>query len=229
MSRAIVFDLDETLYQERRFALSGFAEVARHVESRFGTPAFAAFALLRRTLATGHRQTAFQDLVTAHGLPAGTVEELIAIYRQHAPRLRLPHVSATVLRDLRRRWKIGILTNGSPDIQARKVAALGLSDLVDAVVFGLDTGPGKPDRAAFTAVLDRLGVPAQASIFVGDDPRCDIMGARQAGMKTIRIRQGIHGRTLVAPDDEADVAVDSLKEVPATVAGLVAPVDCYVS
>jgi putative hydrolase of the HAD superfamily len=229
LSRAIVFDLDDTLYRERRFALSGFAAVAREVERRSGAPASSSFAVLRRALTSGRRQRAFQDVVEHCGLPADSVTELIAVYRTHQPRLRLPLASSQVIHELRRRWKIGILTNGFPEIQARKVAALGLSDMVDAVVFGLDTGPGKPDIVAFSTVLDRLGVPAASSVFVGDDPRCDIMGARQAGMKTIRIRQGVHGRAFVAPGDEADVAVDSLTDVPAVVAGLVAPVACYVS
>jgi putative hydrolase of the HAD superfamily len=61
--RAIVFDLDETLYPERRFALSGFLAVARHVNGRYGVPTAAAFAVLRKALTDGRRPTAFQDLV----------------------------------------------------------------------------------------------------------------------------------------------------------------------
>ena len=133
------------------------------------------------------------------------------------------------MHELRRSWHIGILTNGHPDIQARKIAALGLSDNVDVVVYGLETGAGKPELAAFSTSSSAWAFEPHKAVFVGDDPLCDIMGARRAGMKTIRIRRGVHGHALVAPDDEADVAVDSLKEVPMVVAGLVAPVACDVS
>ncbi len=229
MSRAIVFDLDETLYPERRFALSGFAAVAREVNRVHGVPINAAFAVLRKALADGRRHLAFQDLVARFGLPPDVIESLIPAFRLHAPRLRLPKESASVLQQVRRNWMLGILTNGHADVQARKIAALGLSDMVDAVVYGAETGAGKPEPAAFSAILDRLCVQPHQAAFVGDDPRCDIMGARRAGMKTIRLRRGVHRHALVAPGDEADVTVDSLQEVPAVVAGLLAPVACHVS
>ena len=222
MSRGIVFDLDDTLYPERRFALSGFIAVAREAERLYGAPSGAGFAILRRALARGHRHTALQDLVSRFGLPGDAIELLRSVFRLHEPRLRLPRESAVVLRELKRDWKLGILTNGRPDVQARKIAALGLSDVVDVIVFGLDTGAGKPELAAFSTVLDRLRVRPRESVFVGDDPQCDIMGARRAGMKTVRIRRGVHGLALVTPDDEADAAIDSLKEVPTIAAGLVA-------
>jgi putative hydrolase of the HAD superfamily len=172
---------------------------------------------------------ALQELVSRFGLADDAIESLRSAFRRHAPNLRLPRQSAVVLRELRRDWKLGILTNGHPDIQARKIAALGLSDKVDAVVYGLNTGAGKPELVAFATVLDRLGVQPHESIFVGDDPRCDIMGARRAGMKTIRVRRGVHGRAPVTQDDEADVAVDSLREVPTVAAGLLAPAACHVT
>lgn len=229
MSRGIVFDLDETLYPERRFALSGFIAVAREADRLYGVPTGAGFATLRLALAAGRRGTALQELVSRFGLPGSAIELLLSVFRLHEPRLRLPRESAVVLRELRRDWTLGILTNGRPDIQARKIAALGLSDAVDVVVYGLDTGAGKPERAAFATVLDRLRVQPRESVFVGDDPRCDIIGARRAGMNTVRIRRGVHGRAFVTPDDEADVTVDSLKDVPTIAAGLVAAVACHVA
>lgn len=229
MSRGIVFDLDETLYPERRFALSGFVAVAREADRVYGVPTAAGFATLRLALAGGRRGAALQELVSRFGLPGSAIERLLSVFRLHEPRLRLPRESAAVLRELRRDWKLGILTNGRPDVQARKIAALGLSDVVDVVVYGLDTGAGKPELAAFSTVLDRLRVEPRESVFVGDDPRCDIMGARRAGMRTVRIRRGVHGQAPVTPDDEADVAVDSLKEVPTIAAGLVAAVACHVA
>ena len=220
MCRAIVFDLDETLYRERRFMLSGFLAVAHMVERLFAVPAAEAFALLRRALARGQRGTALQELCVRFGLPAQTVGEFRALILGHQPRLRLPRESAAVLSKLRRDWKVGILTNGPAETQARKVAALGLVRKVDAIVYASDTGPGKPDPASFETVLDRLDARASESVFVGDDPWCDVFGARWVGMKTIRIHRGVHDRALAAPLYEADAVVGSLVAVPAVAAAL---------
>jgi putative hydrolase of the HAD superfamily len=138
--------------------------------------------------------------------------------------------SARVILELRRNWKIGILTNGIPDVQARKVAALGLAGRVDRVVYALNTGPGKPDAAAFESVLGRLEASAAESVFVGDDPECDIDGARRVGMKTVRVRGGgIHRGVTVDPAHDADWVVDSVTAVPAIVATLIPSEACHVA
>jgi putative hydrolase of the HAD superfamily len=211
-----VFDLDETLYRERQFVLSGFRAVARAVEARFGVAADEANAILRRELAQGRRQTAFQTLVINLGLPRGTVAELVTVFRSHRPRLRLPRPSAQVLAELRSRWAVGILTNGLPAVQAGKIAALGLADKVDAVVYASETGPGKPDARAFEVVLGRLGTQPRETVFVGDDLWRDIAGARRVGLKTIRVDRRVARSGPTQVRDEADAVVHSILEVPRT-------------
>jgi putative hydrolase of the HAD superfamily len=112
-------------------------------------------------------------------------------------------------------WRLGVLTNGLPDVQRRKVEALGLARLVDAVVYAQEwgSGRGKPDPEPFEAVRARLGTAAAATVFVGDDPWCDMYGARAAGMRTILMRRGgplerASGadRVVVALDDVLEAA-----------------------
>jgi putative hydrolase of the HAD superfamily len=80
-----------------------------------------------------------------------------------------------------------VVTNGLREVQARKVAALNLEGLVDAVVYAHDygSGAGKPDREPFLEALGRLDVPADKTVFVGDDDYCDIFGASRVGMHTV--------------------------------------------
>ena len=193
---------------------------AREAERLFAVPAADAFSLLRRALGRGPRNTVLQALCARFGLPAQAVIEFTALIRAHQPRLRLPRESAEVLGELRRDWKVGILTNGLAETQARKVAALGLVHQVDAIVYAFDTGPGKPEPAPFERVLDRLDARASESVFVGDDPWCDVFGARRVGMKTIRIHRGGHDRVPAAAVHEADAVVRSLAPVPAIAAAL---------
>lgn len=188
MTRALLFDLDDTLYAERQFVRSGFCVVAAEVESRFGVPRREALATLIGALRHGRRSRAIQELCSRHFLPSGVVPELVDTIRAHVPALRLPEATAATLIGARQAgWRLGVVTNGFSAIQARKASALGLHTLVDAIVYANEwgSGAGKPERAPFEAALAALAVSAGQAVFVGDDPRCDMFGARQAGLRTV--------------------------------------------
>ena len=132
-SRAILFDLDDTLYPLERFVMSGFRAVAAAVDARWRVPQAAALETLVSAVAVS-RGRELQVLAERHGLAAGAVPELVDVIRRHAPDLRLPELSLSVLGALRRDWRLGLVTNGRPDIQARKVHALGVRRLMDIIV-----------------------------------------------------------------------------------------------
>jgi putative hydrolase of the HAD superfamily len=188
-ARAVVFDLDDTLYPYRRFTTSGFVAVAAELERTDGLDARLGFAALWRASRGIDRGREIQACLAQYDLPAARATDLVEVLRHHTPRLRLPQAAADTLRTLRRLgWRVGVLTNGQPTIQRRKVAALDLAPLVDAVVYAAlhGAGAGKPDPECYAEVVRQLGVPAAASVCVGDDERCDVSGALAAGMHAIR-------------------------------------------
>ena len=221
MKRALVFDLDDTLYPERRFALSGFRAVAAHLAAQHGLSCPAAFERLRREMSAGRRAMAFQTLAKEYDLPSQVVEELRHVYRAHKPALKLPAATRAVLREARKTWKVAVLTNGAPEIQRRKVAVLGLAPLVDAVVYAHEVGEGKPDPSVFHAACAAVDVAAGASVMTGDNPWCDVDGARRAGLRAIRIRRGIHQHVDAGETGPADATVWTIGEVPWHAAQLV--------
>jgi putative hydrolase of the HAD superfamily len=186
-ARAVLFDLDDTLYPQRRFVLSGFAACARHLADAGHVEVRHAFRVLLAAWKGPRRGRELQACVEQFGLTESMVAELLEVMRGHPPSLRLPRGSASALSMLRPDWRLGIVTNGMPDVQRRKVAALGVGELVDTVVFANEhgTGLGKPDPAPFLEALTRLGVPADRAVFVGNDEACDIAGARAVGMRAI--------------------------------------------
>lgn len=219
--RAILFDLDDTLYALDRFVLSGFRAVAATVATEWGVDRTRAFATLV-TAGLSSRGRELQVLATWAGRDAGVVPALVEVMRTHEPDLRLPALSAAVLDELRADWRVGVVTNGRPDIQARKVRALGLSRHVDTVVFAHEHGAGKPDAAPFLAACRRLAVSPRRTVFVGDDPVCDIAGAGGAGMQTIWLTPHLRPSSAVAAP-VADVTLTSIAAVPAAAARLIAP------
>ena len=217
--RAAIFDLDDTLYEREQFVQSGFKAVADELERRFHLPAPWILATLRRARMRGHAGRELQALCDDHGLPQTLVPELVDVIRRHEPSLTLGSVTSAVLAQMRADgWRIGILTNGRPATQRAKVEALGLEARVDAVLYAEEHAPGgKPGRAAFDAVLAAVGVPAERSVFIGDNLVCDIQGGRAAGLSTIRI---FNAGSPLRGENDAD-ALARLEEVPAAAGRLV--------
>ena len=95
--------------------------------------------------------------------------------------------------------KTAIVSNtpwGSPaDLWREQIKRLGLSDPVDAVVFCRDVGLRKPAKGIFEFALERLQASPGQCIFVGDDPRWDLVGPTAVGIEAVLIdRRGIWSR-----------------------------------
>jgi putative hydrolase of the HAD superfamily len=219
--RAILFDLDDTLYPYRAFVRSGFRAVGTRLAEERGLPTRAVLKVLRRALVGGARGRELQALCERFSLPASIVPELAEVIREHTPSLRLPRETVSVLSSLRDSWRVGVVTNGTPRIQRRKVAALGLDRFVDTVVFATEHGDGrgKPDATPFQAALERLGTNAAQAVFVGDDRHADIDGAAAVGMRTIHL--WTRDAACDCGSRAAGVHVNALAEVPATADRLV--------
>ncbi len=216
---AVLFDLDDTLYPQRRFVLSAFAAMAQHLSARFDVPARDVFRRLSRAYRGPQRGREIQLCLALYGWPESLTTALVDVSRSHRPSLRLPPASRAALAALRPDWRLAVVTNGTPRVQAAKIAALGLRPLVDAVVFAGEcgSGRGKPDREPFDAALTQLGVGPHRAVFVGDNEECDIRGAAALGMRTVRVSR----QPGVAGHSAADAVVRSMREVPDAVAGLV--------
>ena len=95
-TRAILFDLDDTLYPLARFVMSGFAAVA--APSNAGGRCRAPPRSRRSVSASAWPADAnCRCSPTRHGLPADVVAQLVDVIRLHVPDLRLPDLSAGVL------------------------------------------------------------------------------------------------------------------------------------
>jgi putative hydrolase of the HAD superfamily len=209
----LIVDLDDTLYPHEQFVRSGFAAVAMYVESMLGMPATDVASTLSRAHNGGAYGQEFQVLCDRHRLNPTIIPTLLKIFRSHLPVIALRPGVESVLGTMKRTgWRVAILTNGLPAVQRAKVLALGLSPLVDHIVYADEHAPGgKPAASAFLEAVRRLDVPVTRCVHVGDDPVCDIAGAKALRIRTIRLaKPGV----VVDPSAEADVVLDSLDELP---------------
>lgn len=216
--KAVIFDLDDTLYPYIQHVHSGFAAVASYVDRTFRVPARDAYATLRYASEGDTRGKEFQHLCDVYRLDRSiVVPALHREFKAHRPQLWLTHDAAAVLNTLRRGgWRLGLLTNGDPSVQKKKVEVLGLAASIDQIVYASEHAPGgKPAREPFVEVLRRLQVSPQDAVMVGDDPVNDVDGARALGIRTIFLARS--GR----PHHEgADAVVHALSDVPGAAAAL---------
>jgi putative hydrolase of the HAD superfamily len=206
--RAVLFDLDDTLYPEQAYVLSGFRAAAQHGAAVLGLDAAALERACVRLFTAGRRSDIFDAALRLLGRPVTpqAVAFLVEAYRTHVPQLHLPEETAMVLRALRPRYRLGVITDGYAAVQRRKVAALGLEPLVDVIVYTDDWGRAawKPAPDGFVAALEQLGIAPPQALYVGDNPAKDFIGARALGLQTIRL--------CVAGREHAAVRLDAARE-----------------
>lgn len=107
------------------------------------------------------------------------------------------------------RFPIGLVTNGSSDLQRLKLDQAGLTSAFEEVVVSGEVGVGKPTPAVFELVLDRMGAAPHGSVMVGDSWERDVEGALSVGMTACWIAGG---RTPPATDPRVTV-IDSVREL----------------
>jgi putative hydrolase of the HAD superfamily len=85
-----------------------------------------------------------------------------------------------VVRDVRHRARVGLLTNGTSRLVA-DLATLGIHDEFDVIFNSAELGFAKPDVVVYETVCARLGLHPGAVFFVDDSP-AHVDGARDAGL-----------------------------------------------
>jgi putative hydrolase of the HAD superfamily len=106
-------------------------------------------------------------------------------------------------------YLLGIVTNGFGRFQDRAIDGLRIRDYFDVILISEVEQVRKPQTEIFQRALNRLGVSACDSVFVGDNPEADILGAKSAKMWTIWKRNS-HWLEAKA----ADAVIDELNEIP---------------
>jgi putative hydrolase of the HAD superfamily len=101
-----------------------------------------------------------------------------------------------VLRQLRRRYRLGVVTNGIDRVQRSRLAASGLAPLFETIVTSQSCGFAKPDPRILHVALEAIGVAPRHAVYVGDDPVTDGAAAFAAGVRFVWVDrgQGTHGR-----------------------------------
>jgi len=214
--RAVIFDLDDTLYSERQFVSGGFVAAARWVAGQATCSADGCARALQRLFDRGERGHTFDMWLAEMGLPPALSTGMVRAYREHRPDLALhDDVASAIAHCTQAHLATGLVSDGYLDVQRRKVASLGLAEILTTIVLSDEFGRAfwKPATKPYLSAVERLDVLPHEAVYVGDNPRKDFEGARRSGLRSVRIRRsdGLYASEEAARRDaEPDREIKSL-------------------
>ena len=104
--------------------------------------------------------------------------------------VRLDPEAKNALERLRGRFRLGVVSNFAiPECVDKLLCLYGLDVFFDVVIVSAAVNKRKPHPEIFMKALEKLGVSAGETVFVGDTVDADVKGAKDAGMKTIYIER----------------------------------------
>lgn len=211
----LVFDLDDTLYPEREYVLSGFRAVDFWLQERKVAQGFGALA--EALFRDGRRGRIFDEVLSQLGVPKPEqwVPKLVEVYRNHQPTLQLFEDAGWALRHFRPGTKLGLITDGYLVTQQKKVASLDLAARVDHVICTdmLGRANWKPSPLSFEMMMQQLGGDAADYVYVGDNPAKDFLAPNRLGWASVRVRRPgtEHAQAEAEPDAAAQFELSDLR------------------
>jgi putative hydrolase of the HAD superfamily len=120
----------------------------------------------------------------------GFAFECSNIFREERKKINIvfPEV-LRCLKELKKNYRLGLVTNGVPDLQWYKIKKAGLEDFFKKVIISGEHGIGKPHVKIFREALTQLCSSVDETVMVGDNLNSDISGAQNMSMKSIWINR----------------------------------------
>jgi putative hydrolase of the HAD superfamily len=209
MITTVVFDLDDTLYDEIEYCKSGFAAVAEYLAGRPKMPsADRIFTALWSQFRTGNHTETINGALDELELPydEDLIRELVEIYRRHVPQIRLPDDSVEVLCELKAKYTLALLTDGYLPGQQFKVQSLAIEKYIKTIVYTEQLGREywKPSPAGFEKLIEILDERPKNMVYVADNGKKDFIAPNKLGFMTVQLIRP--ARLHTSGSEESDAA-----------------------
>ena len=179
-----VFDLDDTLYSERSYELSGI------------TAAWYKLSELNPDISTTmplelliNKREQWVDLILQIEPKNFTLSRdlLLEIYRSHFPSIELYDDSCQLLSFLvENKAKLAMITDGRSLSQRQKLKALNIEHLFKPIQISEETGYPKPNSESYLEI--EMVYPNHQYLYVGDNPKKDFVTPNKLGWSTYGLK-----------------------------------------
>ena len=192
----LIFDLDDTLYPERDYAIGGFRAAARWAERELGLAVSPdkMVALLDQGLLGQLFQQTLQEAKPSHSVD--DLKAFVRAYGQHTPQLKLFDDAAAALDAWQHKSKLGLITDGHAATQHAKISALALASRFQHIIatgaLGPDRAFHKPHPRSFDLMQTALGAPDDRFVYIGDNLSKDFVAPNALGWMSVWIDRPAH-------------------------------------
>lgn len=218
----LIFDLDDTLYDESRFVDGGLAAVARYGQDRWGWDAGRSLDTLREILAREGRGKVFDRWLEGHDAwSRGRARDCVQAYRNHRPEIELFPAGRRMIDRYRPIGPLYLVTDGHKIVQRNKVDALDLWPDFERIFithrFGV--AAAKPSTHCFERIKAETGCAWGDMIYIGDNPAKDFVNLTPLGVTTIRVLTGVHSGVAAPAGHDALFTIPDLDALPDVLTG----------
>ena len=230
MITTVIFDLDDTLYDEIEYCKSGFNAVAEFLakfpaalpdlkQQKIFTALFGEFT-------AGNHKTTFNAALDQLKIPFDqeTIAKLVTIYRTHKPKITLSEQTKNTLDVLHPQYQLALLSDGFLPAQELKTEALKITEYFQSIVYTEQLGRQfwKPSPKGFTKILQELSSEPQNCVYVADNALKDFIAPNQLGITSIQITRPNRIHTENPPSEDAAPRhiITSLTQLPALLKGI---------
>lgn len=213
MIKAVIFDLDGTLL-DRDSSLQSFvanqydrfANSLGHIDRQ---------SYIRRFIeldCRGHvwKDKVYQSLIEEFEIAQVSWQFLLDDYEtkfiNHC--VPFPYLIDTINLLKQQDYLLGMITNGRTIFQSRSIQGLGIEEYFNTIVISEAEQIRKPQPEIFQIALSKLKTTAKTSVYIGDNPQADVVGAKKAGLKAIWKRNQFW-----CEPTEADAVINELDEI----------------
>lgn len=214
-TKLLVFDLDDTLYDELTYVMSGFSAVAKFLEETTHLKSEDTLKEMSQILSSQGRGAVFDTLLKNHHLfTKKLVKKCLQVYRHHIPKIELYPDSKRLLK----RYKgssLFIVTDGNKIVQNIKIKTLELDkEMVHCYLTNrYGKKMAKPSAYCFRLICKKMNVAPKDVVYIADNPYKDFVGLKTLGFQTVRILRGCFKDVTLSKAFEADRTITSLDEL----------------
>lgn len=211
----LVFDLDDTLYEEITFVHSGFRAVSSFLSEGDKSKSESIFQQLVTIEREQGRGKIFDEALQAENKwSKANVKKCISIYRLHFPNIQLPVATVDCLNRFVLYSKY-IVTDGNKVVQANKVKALGIDTYFKKVFITHRYGVhhAKPSPYCFNKIASLEATKPSNIIYIGDNVSKDFVGIKPLGFKTIQVLTGNYKHYQKPEAYQADIKINDLSQL----------------
>ena len=218
MIKAVVFDLDHTLFDRYATIQKLVPQLRKHFD--LGDGITDEYFIQELSYADKHFVHKGWEGIYNHLVSKGIFKtlpgfaeytEIVLRHFRHIAE-KYDFAEPTLKKIKSKGYKIGLITNGSHELQYKKLGMLELTDLFDEIIVSGDTPYQKPDERIFLMMAERMGVAPQEMMYVGDHPLNDVEGPRKAGCVSVWVKTT--GTWIFPEIEKPTLQIETVEELP---------------